>query len=138
MEKNGNTFHVRCPDGAGRLHADKTRVHQCLYNLLSNAAKFTRQGEVTLTVEHRPGEEGRRVVFRVRDTGIGMTPEQRSRIFQSFVQADESTTREYGGTGLGLAISRRLAQMMGGDIQVESEPGKGSCFSLELPAAPPV
>ena len=135
MEKNGNAFHVHCPDGAGRLHADKTRVHQCLFNLLSNAAKFTSKGEVTLAVEHRPGEGGR-VVFRVSDTGIGMTPEQLGRIFQSFVQADESTTRQYGGTGLGLAISRRLARMMGGDIQVESEPGKGSRFSLELPAAP--
>ena len=134
VEKNENAFHLRCPADAGSLQADATRVRQCLLNLLSNAGKFTSKGEVTLEVERRPAAGGDRIVFRVSDTGIGMSPEQVGRIFQPFVQADDSTTRKYGGTGLGLTISRKLAQMMGGDIQVESEAGKGTRFTFDLPA----
>jgi len=139
VEKNGNAFHVRGPDGAGVLYADATRVRQCLYNLLSNAGKFTSKGEVLLEVERVSADGGDRIVFRVSDTGIGMSPEQLARIFQPFVQADDSTTRKYGGAGLGLTISRKLAQMMGGDIRVESELGKGTRFTFELPVmTPPV
>jgi signal transduction histidine kinase/DNA-binding response OmpR family regulator len=136
VEKNDNVFRVRCPDDPGALHADVTRVRQCLYNLLSNAGKFTSNGEVVLDVERAPGDGADRIVFRVSDTGIGMTPEQLARVFQPFVQADVSTTRKYGGTGLGLTITRKLAQMMGGDVRVESEAGKGSRFTFELPARP--
>ncbi len=137
VEKNGNVFVVTCPEAAVTLNADPTRVRQCLFNLLSNAGKFTSKGQVTLEVEHRYAEGGDQLVFRVSDTGIGMTPEQLGRIFQPFVQADDSTTRKYGGTGLGLTISRKLAQMMGGDIQVESEAGKGTRFIFDLPCQPP-
>jgi PAS domain S-box-containing protein len=136
VEKNGNVFHVRCPDGIGTLYADPTRVRQCLFNLLSNAGKFTDKGEVHFEVALEQHDGQALVVFRVRDTGIGMTGEQLQRIFQPFVQADISTTRKFGGTGLGLTISRKLSQMMGGDIQVESEFGKGTQFTLTLPAQP--
>ena len=136
VEKNANAFVVRCPEEPVNLYADPTRVRQCLFNLLSNAGKFTSKGQVTLEVERRPAEGGDRLIFRVSDTGIGMTPEQLGRIFQPFVQADDSTTRKYGGTGLGLTISRKLAQMMGGDIQVESEPGKGTRFIFDMPCQP--
>jgi signal transduction histidine kinase/DNA-binding response OmpR family regulator len=136
VEKKGNAFVVQCPDDVGSLYADVTRVRQCLFNLLSNAGKFTEKGEIRLEVERRSVEGRERLYFRVRDTGIGMTPEQLQRIFQPFVQADESTTRKYGGTGLGLTITRKLAQMMGGEISVTSEAGKGTQFTLELPAEP--
>ncbi|MFO0797009.1 MAG: response regulator [Gemmataceae bacterium] len=136
VEKNGNTFVVDCPAGAGELTADPTRVRQCLYNLLGNAGKFTDRGEVRLEVAREERGGAGWVVFRVRDTGIGMTPEQLGRIFQPFVQADLSTTRKYGGTGLGLTITRKLARMMGGDVRVASEPGRGTEFTLELPARP--
>jgi signal transduction histidine kinase/CheY-like chemotaxis protein len=136
VEKNGNKFVVRCSECTGCLCADTTRVRQCLYNLLSNAGKFTTRGAVSLDVERASGDGGERIVFRVRDTGIGMTAEQLERIFQPFAQGDDSTTRKYGGTGLGLTISRKLARMMGGDIRVESEAGKGTLFTLDLPARP--
>ncbi len=103
-------------------------MRQILLNLTANASKFTQQGHIGLAVT-RAADRGRDwLVFEVRDTGIGMSAEQVGRVFQPFVQADESTTRKYGGTGLGLAISRRFCRMMGGTIAVESEPGKGSCF----------
>ncbi|QDU18264.1 hybrid sensor histidine kinase/response regulator [Urbifossiella limnaea] len=136
VEKNGNTFVVDCPAGAGELTADPTRVRQCLYNLLGNAGKFTDRGEVRLEVAREERGGAGWVVFRVRDTGIGMTPEQLGRIFQPFVQADLSTTRKYGGTGLGLTITRKLARMMGGEVRVASEAGRGTEFTLELPARP--
>jgi PAS domain S-box-containing protein len=140
VEKNANSLALRAGDGLGTMHADVTRLRQCLFNLLSNATKFTKQGAITLEVERDPG--GDAVTFRVRDTGIGMTPEQLGKLFQPFTQADASTTREYGGTGLGLAITRKLCQMMGGDVTVASEVGKGSTFTVRLPAdarpAPPV
>jgi signal transduction histidine kinase/CheY-like chemotaxis protein len=137
VEKGHSTLEVVCPPDVGSMHADLTRVRQVLLNLASNAAKFTQGGRVRLEV--RPARvEGRDVVdFVVADTGIGLTPEQRERLFQSFMQADASTGRRYGGTGLGLAISRRFAQMLGGDILVDSELGRGSTFTARLPRAAP-
>ncbi len=129
MEKNGNQFEMTCDALIGHLHTDPMRLRQVLFNLLSNAAKFTRGGWVRLAAEQR----GPQVVIAISDTGIGLSADQIERLFQDFTQADSSTTREYGGTGLGLAISRRFVRMMGGDIQVESAPGKGSTFTIELP-----
>jgi PAS domain S-box-containing protein len=128
MAKRGNALRIQVASGIA-LHTDATKLRQCLLNLLSNAAKFTEDGEVRLTV----AAEGAQVVFAVADSGIGMTPEQQSRLFQDFVQADASTTRRYGGTGLGLAITRRFAQLMGGDVSVASAPGQGSIFTLRVP-----
>jgi PAS domain S-box-containing protein len=134
LERNGNTLEVHGADTGDLMHADPVRVRQCLLNLLSNACKFTEQGTITLQVRRVTESGGDWLIFRVTDTGIGMTPEQQSRLFQDFSQADASTTRKYGGTGLGLAISQRFCHMMGGDIMVESSPGQGSTFTLLLPA----
>jgi len=143
--KNNNTLKVRCADNLGMMQADLTKVRQIIFNLLSNASKFTERGTITLTVEKRKNEgEGINssvtmpltqewLVFGVSDTGIGMTSAQMEKLFQEFTQADTSTTRKYGGTGLGLTISRRFCQMMGGEIEVESEPGQGSTFTVWLP-----
>jgi signal transduction histidine kinase len=102
---------------------------------LSNACKFTKNGTIHLDVDRETGPEGDRVVFRVQDSGIGMTPEQVGRLFQAFTQADASTTRKFGGTGLGLAITKKLSEMMGGDVTVESIAGQGSIFTIRIPAA---
>jgi len=134
VAKNENRLVIECPANLGSIRADVTKVRQTLFNLLSNAAKFTQQGQITLTVARTVRDRQDWVSFRVADTGIGMTPEQMSRLFQAFVQADASTTRKYGGTGLGLAISRRFCQLMGGDITVASEPGKGTAFTAVIPA----
>ncbi|WAH38278.1 ATP-binding response regulator [Alicyclobacillus dauci] len=133
VEKNGNHLVVECPDDLGHIDVDLTKIQQILLNLLSNASKFTTNGTVSLHVGMEPQAVGALLTFSVRDTGIGMEPEQLEKIFDAFSQADASTTRKYGGTGLGLAISRRFAQMMGGDIKVQSEVGVGSEFILELP-----
>ena len=133
-EKNRNRIEVRCAPEAGGMHADLTKVRQALFNLLSNACKFTEAGTVTLAVERAAGPGGDWLTFAVTDTGIGMTPEQMARLFESFGQADASVSRRFGGTGLGLALSRRLARMMGGDITVASVAGEGSTFALRLPA----
>ncbi len=133
VEKNGNRLEVRCAPEAGQLREDVTKVRQVLLNLLSNAAKFTEKGTVSLEVTRENDVTGTWVVFRVRDTGIGMTPEQMGKLFQAFTQADGSTQRKYGGTGLGLALSRKFCVMMGGDINAQSEPGKGSTFTMRLP-----
>ena len=133
VAKNGNALAVECPPDLGAMRADVTKVRQTLFNLLSNAAKFTHGGRITLGVLHERSEDGDRMLFRVADTGIGMTEAQLGRLFQAFVQADDSTTRKYGGTGLGLAISRRFCQLMGGDITVSSELGKGTVFTASLP-----
>ena len=132
--KNANRLDVRCADTVGPMRADLTKVRQALFNLLSNACKFTERGTITLEVsrEALDGREGMR--FDVSDTGIGMTPEQVAKLFEAFTQADAATTRKYGGTGLGLALSRRLCQMMGGDVTVASEMGHGSTFTIRLPA----
>jgi len=134
VEKNGNRFEIRVASGIGTLREDATKVRQVLLNLLSNAGKFTEKGVVTLEVNREWTTEDEWVVFTVSDTGIGMTPEQRERLFEPFMQADAATMRKYGGTGLGLAISRKYCQLMGGDIRVESAPGKGSVFTVRLPA----
>jgi signal transduction histidine kinase len=128
--RNGNRLLVELQPELGRMTADLTKVRQVLLNLLSNACKFTENGTVAL----RAHRDGGLLVVSVADTGIGMTPEQLSQLFQIFTQADASTTRRYGGTGLGLAISRHLAQMMGGEIGVESAPAAGSTFTVTLPA----
>ncbi|MDX1486682.1 MAG: response regulator, partial [Acidiferrobacterales bacterium] len=133
VEKNANALQIDCADDLDKMHADLTKVRQALFNLLSNACKFTKQGTITLNVSKEAIEGGRWVRFRVADTGIGMTPEQMERLFQAFSQADASTTRQFGGTGLGLAISRKFCQMMGGDITVESTFGEGSTFTIHLP-----
>jgi CheY-like chemotaxis protein/anti-sigma regulatory factor (Ser/Thr protein kinase) len=116
------------------MHADQIKVRQGLYNLLSNAAKFTHDGRVTLNAgrENMDGTEW--IVFRVADTGIGLSAEQIVKLFQDFTQADASTTRKFGGTGLGLALTRRFCQIMGGDVTVHSVPGEGSTFTIKLPA----
>jgi CheY-like chemotaxis protein/anti-sigma regulatory factor (Ser/Thr protein kinase) len=131
--KNGNRIVVNCPDAVGSIYADQIRVRQALMNLVSNAAKFTSNGTVTVSAARKWTPDGEQVEFAVADTGIGMSPDQLAKLFQEFSQADSSTTRKYGGTGLGLAISRRFCQMMGGDISVESELGRGSKFLIELP-----
>ena len=139
--RNGNRFTVKGEENLGNILADSTRLNQCLLNLLSNAAKFTREGEIRLEVFRTASDSERtaadpaeeRLCFRVTDTGIGMTEEELGHIFQEFVQADSSTTRTYGGTGLGLTITRRLARLMGGDVIAESERGKGSVFTLTIP-----
>ncbi len=136
VEKNGNALEVWCRPGLGQMRADTVRLRQVLFNLLSNAGKFTEKGTVTLEVERVAAAGGDRVRFRVRDTGRGIPPEKLEVIFQPFVQADASIKRKEG-TGLGLAVSRKLSQAMGGDLTVESEEGKGSVFTLDLPAEAP-
>jgi two-component system, NtrC family, sensor kinase len=131
-EKNHNRLVVEAQENLGALTADSMRLKQILLNLLSNACKFTKEGEVALRV--RRVTDGRDwVELGVADTGIGMTAEQQAKLFQDFTQADSLTARRYGGTGLGLAISRKLARMMGGDVTVTSEHGKGSVFTVRLP-----
>jgi signal transduction histidine kinase len=149
-QQNKNTLVVNCSDNLGTMYADQTRTRQILLNLLSNACKFTHNGTITLHVVthwqqgYEPGEPSDSqvlcplnadgiIVFRISDTGIGMTTEQMNKLFTPFMQADQSTTRKYGGTGLGLAITRRLCQIMGGDVTVESMPDRGSTFTVTLP-----
>lgn len=151
MEKNHNTLQVNIAKGIGAMHADLMKVQQVLLNLLSNSAKFSSESAIGLSVERVTSEELKSkyqstvaqmlildadfLIFRVTDTGIGMTEEQQERLFQPFTQADNSTTRKYGGTGLGLTISQRFCQMMGGDIEIESKIDCGSTFTVCLPAA---
>jgi PAS domain S-box-containing protein len=127
--QRGNQLVFALPDEPVVLRTDHTKLKQCLLNLMSNACKFTQNGQITLEIALPPGG----IIFRVRDSGIGMTPAQLDRIFQAFTQADASTTREYGGTGLGLTITRRLCRLLGGDITAESVPGEGSLFTITLP-----
>lgn len=133
VDRHGNTLNVLCPSNAGSMRSDLTKLRQCLVNLLSNASKFTHQG--TLTLEVVPEESN--VLFHVRDTGIGMTPAQVALLFQPFTQADASTSKNYGGTGLGLVITKRFCEMMGGDVTVSSETGKGTTFTINLPRVAP-
>jgi signal transduction histidine kinase/CheY-like chemotaxis protein len=132
-EQNQNRLVVHCPDDLGSMRADLTRVRQIVLNLLSNACKFTENGEVSLEAGRQRSGGRNWLVVSVADSGIGMSPEQMTRLFQEFSQADSKTTRRYGGTGLGLAISRRLARLMGGDIEVVSTLGEGSTFTVRLP-----
>jgi signal transduction histidine kinase len=151
MDKNRNTLQVLSSDNIGAMHGDLMKVRQVILNLLSNAAKFSANGTIVVSVERITSEELKNkyqprvaqmlildsdfLFFRVTDTGIGMTQEQQERLFQPFTQADNSTTRKYGGTGLGLTISQRFCQMMGGDIEVISELDCGSTFTAFLPAS---
>ena len=132
--KNGNALTISCAPDIASVYADPVRLRQALLNVGGNAAKFTDKGTIKLAVDREEANGRRWVRFRVSDTGIGMTPAQIDRLFQDFVQADASTARKYGGTGLGLAITRRLCEMMGGDVTVESQPGIGSTFTIRLPA----
>jgi hypothetical protein len=132
-QKNADRLELRCPDDIGTMHADLTKVRQSLFNLLSNACKFTESGTVRLEVA-RAKWNGDWFTFRVSDTGIGMTPDHQGKLFQPFTQVDPSATRRFGGTGLGLAITRHFCEEMGGEITVESHPGIGSTFTIRLPA----
>jgi signal transduction histidine kinase len=133
VEKNRNRLEVQGVAEAGDLVADERRVRQILFNLLSNASKFTKDGTITLACERRKDGEKAWVQLSVSDTGIGMNAEQLKRLFKAFSQADASIAKEYGGTGLGLAITRRLCEAMGGDVTVDSEVGKGTVFRVRLP-----
>ena len=133
-QQNKNQLVLECSPAIDTVYADTTRLRQVLLNLLSNACKFTKGGRVTLRVTRADENSHHWIDFAVADTGIGISAEQLGRLFQEFVQADGTTTRQYGGTGLGLAISRRLCRLMGGDVLVSSEPGKGSTFTMRLPA----
>jgi signal transduction histidine kinase len=147
IQKNKNTLQVHRAKNLGSMRSDLIKVRQVLLNLLSNAAKFTEHGTITLTVERMKDEGGRMkgqeqtfilhpsafILFKVSDTGIGMTSEQMQHLFKAFTQVDNSSTRKYGGSGLGLVISQRFCQMMGGNITVESKKGRGSTFSVYLP-----
>ena len=133
VKKNANTLEVHRSGSVGSMEADITRLRQVLFNLLSNACKFTKHGIVSLDMAHERSDRQEWVIFRVKDSGIGMSPEQIGKLFEPFSQADSSTTREYGGTGLGLAISKRFCELMGGNISVESQLGKGSTFTVRLP-----
>ena len=135
-EQNKNRLIVECQPDIAPLLVDPLRLRQILLNLLSNACKFTKGGEVSLRVTRHSIEGREWVDFAITDTGIGMTPEQVNKLFEEFVQADQTTARNYGGTGLGLAITRKLCRMMGGDTLVTSEIGKGSTFVARLPAGP--
>ena len=135
VEKKGNTLVLRLDPGLGTMHSDVTKIRQVLLNLLSNAAKFTEGGAITLSVGRGPGlDGGDQLAFAVGDTGIGMTAEQLAKLFQRFQQADASTTRRFGGTGLGLALTKAFSTMLGGDVEVRSTPGEGSTFTVRLPA----
>ncbi len=140
VDKNANTLQVHLAPDLGAMHADLTKVRQSLFNLLSNASKFTEKGTITLEAEPVFKDGARWIAFRVADTGIGMTPEQLDKLFQPFVQADASTSRKYGGTGLGMTITQLFVKMMGGEMSVASEPGAGTTFTVLLPTevkAPP-
>jgi signal transduction histidine kinase/DNA-binding response OmpR family regulator len=137
VKKNGNELVIRCPPDIGSMRTDLTKLKQSLINLLSNAAKFTQNGTVTLALSREEASpRPARFTFHVSDTGIGMNEEQLARLFQAFTQADSSTTRHFGGTGLGLTITRHFASMLGGTIEVTSKPGEGSSFIMTLPDQP--
>ena len=133
VENNGNKYELSALDDMGEMHADLTKVRQILFNLISNAAKFTKDGTITLSAEWLDDVGPRRIRMTVSDTGMGIEQDKIDHIFQEFAQADDSTTREFGGTGLGLALVKRFCEMMGGKIWVESVVGEGSSFIIELP-----
>lgn len=133
VQKNNNSLEIHCEQNIGSMHSDLLKIRQTLFNLLSNAAKFTEQGHITLSVEKGVYNQQQIVLFTVSDTGIGMTADQISKVFDPFSQADASTTRKYGGTGLGLSITQQFCRLLGGDIDVVSEHGKGTSFIIRLP-----
>jgi signal transduction histidine kinase len=128
-DKNGNALEIVYPPDIVSLHSDRGKIKQALLNLLSNAAKFTSKGRLTISVSR----QGKGVCFRVSDTGVGMTPDDIGKLFRPFRQADDSSTKRFGGTGLGLAIVKHFCAMLGGDVTVESTPGVGSTFTIILP-----
>src|SRR5205085_1201058 len=134
VDRKQNSLVIECSESIGAMQADRIKVRQCLLNLLSNASKFTDHGTVTFSANRVQRNGSDWLIFRVSDTGIGMTEEQVGRLFRAFSQADDSTSRRYGGTGLGLALTKRFCQIMGGDVTVTSKPGEGSTFTIELPA----
>jgi CheY-like chemotaxis protein len=134
VEKNRNTLHVRLADEVNTMHADVTKVRQILFNLLSNACKFTDHGSILVSVDRRFVNNAEWIRFEVSDTGIGIGAKQKENLFKEFAQADTSISRKYGGTGLGLAISYRFVQLMKGRVAVVSELGQGATFTVELPA----
>jgi signal transduction histidine kinase/CheY-like chemotaxis protein len=134
VEKNANTLQIQRAPDLGAMHADQIKVRQALFNLLSNAVKFTHEGSITLEAARQNMDGTEWIVFRVTDTGIGLSAEQIVKLFQDFTQADASTTRKFGGTGLGLVLTRRFCQMMGGDVTAHSVSGAGSVFTIKLPA----
>ncbi|WP_156420865.1 response regulator [Aureimonas sp. AU22] len=140
IAKKNNQLVVEKQGELGEVHTDQVKLRQCLINLLSNAAKFTENGTITLSACREPQDGGDWIRLEVIDTGIGMTPDQVERLFERFAQADESTTRKFGGTGLGLAITRAFCRLLGGDIGVTSEAGRGTTFTIRIPAEvePPV
>jgi len=133
-KKNGNTLEIECAKDMGTIHGDLTKVRQILFNLLSNACKFTRNGMIKLTAQRERVEARDWIVFQVSDTGIGMTLDQQARVFEAFTQANDMTARDYGGTGLGLTITKSFCRLMGGDVLLKSEAGKGTTFIIRLPA----
>ena len=137
IKKNNNRLHLIDMDVGGTMQSDITRIRQVLFNLLSNAAKFTEDGDIRLSVRRESGDDGSWIEFEVADTGIGMSEAHLQRIFNPFVQADSSTSRRFGGTGLGLALCRRLCELLGGTISVTSEVGRGSLFTVKLPVTLP-
>jgi signal transduction histidine kinase len=134
LEKNKNTMVIEGNKDLGMAYQDMTKLRQTLFNLLSNAAKFTHEGTVTLHVDRTEEAGVSWLIFAVSDTGIGIAEDKIEHVFEEFAQADNSTTRDYGGTGLGLAISRRFCKLLGGDLSVHSELGKGSTFPILIPA----
>ena len=133
VRQKDNTLDVDAPDGLGEMHTDQVKLRQCLFNLVSNAAKFTESGRIVLGA----ARDGETLVFSVADSGIGMSPDQVDRLFERFSQADASTTRRFGGTGLGLAITRAFCRLLGGDVSVASTQGAGSVFTIRVPAILP-
>ena len=131
MSKNNNSFNITCMHGIGMMYSDNMRIRQILLNFLSNAAKFTHDGEVSLKVTK--DAKGNDITFEITDTGVGISNKYMKDMFDKFTQADSSTTRKYGGSGLGLSISKQLSELLNGSITVTSEVNKGSCFSLTLP-----
>jgi PAS domain S-box-containing protein len=134
VEEKRNTLTVRCDPQIGWMRSDRTKVRQCLFNLLSNSAKFTDCGTISLVVSQFVEDRRAWISFQVSDTGIGISQDQLQKVFEAFVQAENSTTRKYGGTGLGLTISKRFCELLGGQLQAESELGKGSTFTVHVPA----
>jgi PAS domain S-box-containing protein len=133
LARNSNTLRITCPEDIDTMHSDMIKVRQILLNLLSNACKFTERGRIALEVSREKKTAGSTIIFRVTDSGIGMTEIQIAKLFEAFTQAEASTTRTYGGTGLGLAITRKFCQMLNGDVTVSSERGKGSVFTVRIP-----
>jgi signal transduction histidine kinase len=139
-QKNANQLVIVCPPDIGAMHSDVTKVRQVIFNLLSNALKFTQNGRVTVALRRLDGGPAERIEITITDTGIGMTPEQMGRLFRAYAQADASTARRFGGTGLGLTIVKQFCELLGGDVTVDSTPGVGTSFTLQLPrrTAPPL